>query len=75
MAKATAAPKPNIIMRFVGYLGDVRRELKRVVWPSRNEVINSSLVVMVTLAFFVLFTFVVDSISVYVITLIGRIGG
>jgi preprotein translocase SecE subunit len=41
----------------------------------RNEVVNSSLVVMVTLAFFVLFTFIVDSISVYVITLIGRIGG
>ncbi|MBW6468193.1 MAG: preprotein translocase subunit SecE [Anaerosomatales bacterium] len=75
MAKATAAPKPNIIMRFVGYLGDVRKELKRVVWPSRTEVINSSLVVIVTLAFFVLFTFVIDSISVYVITLIGRIGG
>jgi preprotein translocase subunit SecE len=75
MAQATTAPKPNIIMRFVQYLRDVRRELKRVVWPTRNEVINSSLVVMVTLAFFVLFTFVVDSISVYVIGLISRIGG
>jgi hypothetical protein len=30
---------------------------------------------MVTLAFFVLFTFVIDSISVYVIGLISRIGG
>jgi len=75
MAQATTASKPNIIMRFVQYLRDVRRELKRVVWPTRNEVINSSLVVMVTLAFFVLFTFVVDSISVYVIGLISRIGG
>lgn len=75
MAKATTAPKPNIFMRFIGYLGDVRRELKRVVWPTRTEVMNSSLVVMVTLAFFVLFTFVIDSISVYVIRLIGQIGG
>jgi preprotein translocase subunit SecE len=75
MAQATTASKPNIIMRFVGYLRDVRRELKRVVWPTRNEVINSSLVVMVTLAFFVLFTFVIDTISVYVIGLISRIGG
>lgn len=62
-------------MRFVGYLGDVRRELKRVVWPSRNEVINSSLVVIVTLGFFVLFTFIIDSISVYAISLISKIGG
>ncbi len=75
MAKATNAPKPNIFARFVGYIGDVRIELKRVVWPSRPEVINSSLVVMATLAFFVLFTFTVDSIVFYLVTLIGRIGG
>ena len=61
--------------RFVGYLGDVRTELKRVVWPTKNEVVNSSMVVMVTLAFFVAFTFLVDSASVFVIRLIGRIGG
>ena len=75
MSKATTAPKPNVFARFVHYLSDVRREMKRVVWPTRTEVINSSLVVMVTLAFFVLFTFVVDSISVYIIRLIGQIGG
>ena len=75
MAKATSAPKPNVISRLVGYFGDVRTELKRVVWPTKNEVVNSSMVVMVTLAFFVAFTFLVDSASVFVIRLIGRIGG
>ncbi len=75
MAKATSAPKPNPVSRFVGYLGGVRSELRRVVWPTRTEIMNSSLVVMATLAFFVLFTFLIDSISVYVIRLIGRIGG
>ncbi len=75
MAKATSAPKPNVFSRFIGYLVDVRTELKRVVWPTKNEVLNSSMVVMVTLAFFVAFTFLVDSASVFVIRLIGRIGG
>lgn len=75
MSKPAKTPRPNPIMRFVGYLGDVRKELRRVVWPTRNEVANSSLVVMVTLAFFVLFTLVVDQISLYVVTLISRIGG
>ena len=35
--------------------------MKRVVWPQRPEVINSSIVVVVTLLFFVAFTFIVDS--------------
>ena len=75
MAKATKAPKPNIFARFVGYIGDVRGEMKRVVWPTRHEIINSSLVVMATLGFFILFTFTVDSIVYQLVTLIGRIGG
>ncbi|HET6498005.1 MAG TPA: preprotein translocase subunit SecE [Coriobacteriia bacterium] len=75
MSKPAKASRPNIIMRFVGYLVDVRRELRRVVWPTRNEVVNSSLVVMVTLLFFVLFTALVDQASLYVVTLISRIGG
>jgi len=75
MAKATSSPKRNIFSRFAGYLGDVRAELKRVVWPTKNEVVKLSMVVMVTIAFFVAFTFLVDSASVSVIRLIGRIGG
>jgi len=75
MAKTTKADKPNIFARFVRYLTDVRSELKRVVWPSRPEVINSSLVVIVTLAFFIALTLVVDTISTQLVQLIGRIGG
>lgn len=75
MSKPAKTRRPNLIMRFVGYLVDVRKELRRVVWPTRNEVVNLSLVVMVTLAFFVAFTVVVDQASLYVVTLISRIGG
>jgi len=67
--------KRNIFQRISGYFGDVIGELKRVVWPTRPEVMNLSMVVIVTLLFFVAFTFVVDQASVYVVSLIARLGG
>ncbi len=76
MAKAdTKAKKRNVIARVADYFRNVVAEMKRVVWPTRPEVLNSSLVVITTLVFFVLFTFVVDQIAVYVISLVAGIGG
>jgi len=73
--KPAKADKPNIFARFAQYLRDVRAEMKRVVWPGRQEVINSSLVVVVTLLFFVAFTFVADTLAVQALQLLSRIGG
>ncbi len=70
-----AAGKPNIFARLGQYLRDVRSEMRRVVWPGRQEVINSSLVVIVALVFFALFTLVVDSAVVEILRLIRQIGG
>jgi preprotein translocase subunit SecE len=61
-----AAAKPSVFARFGQYLKDVRGELRRVIWPSRDEVVRSSFVVIVTLIFFVLFTLVIDNISSFV---------
>ena len=67
MAQANkGAAKPSVFGRFRKYLHDVRTELRRVVWPSRREVINSSIVVIITLVFFVLFTLVIDSAASFV---------
>lgn len=63
MAQANKASRPNVFARFGKYIGDVRAEMKRVVWPNRAEVVNSSVVVIVTLVFFVVFTFAIDSLS------------
>jgi preprotein translocase subunit SecE len=75
MAKGKKAEKPNVFVRFYRYLGGVRSELKRVVWPTRSEVINSSMVVIVTLAFFIVFTLIVDTISTQFVDLVAQIGG
>lgn len=66
--------KPSIFARLAQYFRDVRAEMKRVVWPQRPEVINSSMVVLVTLLFFIALTFIVDSLVVQVLQLISRLG-
>jgi preprotein translocase subunit SecE len=37
----------NPLVRFGGFIGEVREELKQVAWPSREELIGSLLVVFV----------------------------
>jgi len=68
--RAAKPDKPSLFARLGQYLRDVRAEMHRVVWPGRPEVINSSVVVIVTLLFFVAFTFVVDSVVFQVLRLI-----
>lgn len=67
--------KPGLFARLSTYIKGVRIELKRVVWPSRQEVINSSIVVLVTLAFFAVFTFLVDSVASWAIIGLDKLGG
>ncbi len=73
-SKPSKPSKPSIFARLTQYLRDVRSEMKRVVWPDRPEVINSSIVVVVTLLFFVVFTFVVDTIVVQALELLSNLG-
>ena len=42
------------------FLRDVRAELRKVAWPSRNEVLNLSTVVLVTLILLISLIFVLD---------------
>ena len=74
-AKPSKPAKPNVFVRFTGYLRDVRSEMKRVVWPNRAEVINSSVVVVVTLIFFTLFITLTDLVVQRVVFMIQKIGG
>lgn len=75
MAQAKSAARPNVFARIGKYFSDVRTEMKRVVWPNRTEVINSSIVVVLTLLFFVAFTFVIDNLSSWLfIDVLSKIG-
>ena len=67
--------KPNIWQRLVRYFNDVRAEMRRVVWPTRAEIINSSWIVVITLAIFIVLIFVFDQVSTVIIGVLARVGG
>jgi preprotein translocase subunit SecE len=48
--------------RFRSFLHDVRVEMKQVNWPSRSDVISTTIVVLVTVAFFGVFFALTDGI-------------
>ena len=48
------------IERFRTFLTEVRNELKRVTWPSQKEVYATTVVVILTSAFFGVYLFVLD---------------
>jgi preprotein translocase subunit SecE len=53
--------------RMREYLHEVRIEMHQVTWPSRSEVISTTFVVIVAVAFFGFFFFGVDSTVGYVL--------
>ncbi len=59
MTKSTATiQKDN---RLVKYLKDTRAELRKVTWPTREEAINLTIVVLVVTLIMTILLFLVDS--------------
>ena len=53
--------KPGVFRRLANYLGDVRSEMKRVVWPSKEELKSYSSAIIVMLIIFGVVIWLVDS--------------
>jgi preprotein translocase SecE subunit len=49
--------RPSIPSRILEFLREVRSEWRQVAWPTRSEILNSSLVVFVVLVALVCFIF------------------
>lgn len=56
-----ADKKPGIFRRMLNYLGDVRSEMRRVVWPSKEELKSYSVAIIVMLIVFGVVIWLVDS--------------
>lgn len=52
---------------LVNYLKEVRQELKKVSWPDKKEVYQSTLLVLAVVGFFVVYVGLVDQILIQVI--------
>jgi len=54
--------------RFWNFLKDTKAELKKVTWPSRNEVTNTTVVVILATFFFGFYLFFMDIVFSWLIT-------
>ena len=61
--------------RFFAFLREVKAELKKVTWPSKNEVYSTTVVVILATFFFGFYLFFMDIIFSWVIKQIKGIFG
>ena len=59
-AKNAKEKKPGFFKRLAKYFRDVWGEFKKIVWPSRKQVINNTIVVFVTCLVFAVAIWVLD---------------
>jgi preprotein translocase subunit SecE len=69
------SPKVKWYRRFVSFLREVRAELKKVTWPSRNEVYSTTIVVIFATFFFGFYLFFMDVVFSWLITKIKTFFG
>jgi len=53
--------------RLVPFLKEVRAEVKKVTWPSKNEVYSTTIVVIFATIFFGFYLYIMDLLFSYVI--------
>ncbi|HLT24142.1 MAG TPA: preprotein translocase subunit SecE [Ignavibacteria bacterium] len=46
--------------KFLGYFTDVYKEMRKVTWPKKQELIDSTKIVLVTMVLFAIFVYLVD---------------
>ena len=61
--------------RLGNFLKDVKAELKKVTWPSRNEVTSTTIVVIAATVFFGFYLFFMDVIFSWVISQVKNLFG
>ncbi len=61
--------------RVIPFLSEVKAEIKKVTWPSRNEVYSTTIVVIIAAIFFGFYLFFMDLIFSWVISQIKSFFG
>lgn len=59
-----------MIKKSKQFIEDVQVEMKKVVWPEREQLINSTVVVVVVSVLFTLFIFLADTIISRIINIL-----
>lgn len=59
-----------MIKKAKQFIEDVRVEMKKVIWPERDQLLNSTVVVIVVSIIFTLFIFFADTIIAKIINIL-----
>ncbi len=59
--------------RFIVFLRDVKAEVKKVTWPSKNEVYSTTIVVIIATIFFGVYLYMLDIVFSWLISQIKTI--
>jgi preprotein translocase subunit SecE len=68
-----APERKNLKDRVVGFFVDVNKEMKKVTWPTRESLIDATIVTLGLCAIFSVFVFGVDKIFEVVLRLVYSI--
>lgn len=60
----------SVMTKVLEFFGEVKREMAKVTWPTKNETVKASIMVLVMAVIAALFFFVVDQVMAYGIKLI-----
>ena len=61
------------LLQFAGFVGETREELKKCAWPTKDELIGSTVVVFVSLVILGGFTAIVDTFVTAVVRFLSNI--
>ena len=66
--RGLSGPRAGFLTRTAQFLRDVRAEMKRVSWPTFNEVKNTTIITLIAVVFFAIYLFAVDRGWAFLIT-------
>jgi preprotein translocase subunit SecE len=59
-----------MLNKAVNYVRDVRQEMSKVSWPTRDELIESTIIVLILSGILAIFMFLIDTVLSNIIKLI-----
>jgi preprotein translocase subunit SecE len=71
--RSLAGSRAGFVTRTTQFLRDVRAEMKRVSWPTTNEVKNTTIITLIAVIFFAVYLFIVDQGLAFLITQLTRL--
>ncbi|MEP6743785.1 MAG: preprotein translocase subunit SecE [bacterium] len=71
--RGLSGPRTGGVGRLTQFLRDVRAEMKRVSWPTANEVKNTTIITLVAVIFFAIYLFMVDRVWAFLLVQLNHL--